>query len=77
MGPSHRHQSEPGRDPACGHARRVSGPGRLALLTSDDISFGTLRTLEVYRSQRGLESRVFRHEEKALSWLHELADSAD
>ena len=59
------------------HARAVSGPGRLAMLTSDDISFGTLRILEVYRKAPSLETRVFRDEAEAYAWLRELADFAD
>ena len=51
------------------HGRYVSGTGRLALLTSDDVSYGTLRMLEVYRNEEGFESSVFREEQAAYEWL--------
>ena len=39
------------------------------MLTADDVSFGTLRILEVYRGEDGFESKVFRSEKEAVDWL--------
>lgn len=51
------------------HGRAVSGVGRLALLAIDDVSYGMLRVLNVYRSEDGFQSRLFRSEAEALNWL--------
>lgn len=50
------------------------GPARVALLATDDLSFGLLRVFEAFRSSDGYEIRVFRDEEKALAWLREPDD---
>ncbi len=51
--------------------RAWRGPARVALLATDDLSFGLLRVFEAFRSSDGYEIRVFRDEEAALAWLRE------
>ena len=44
---------------------------RVAFLAVDNLSFGLLRMLEVFREQETYETRVFRDEQAALKWLKE------
>ena len=44
-------------------------PGKVAMLTSEDLSFGLARMYEAYRSSPIVSLQVFRDESKAVDWL--------
>lgn len=44
---------------------------KVAYVTSDELSFGLLRMFEVYREQEQYQTRVFKSEEEALTWLND------
>lgn len=49
-------------------------PSKAAFVVSDDFSFGLMRVHDVYREKAGHETRVFRNEQNAISWLKESVD---
>lgn len=49
-------------------------PSRAAIVAPDDLSFGLARMHGALREQEGLETRVFRTEQKAIAWLKEAND---
>lgn len=44
---------------------------RVAYVAADDLSFGILRMLEVFRMEDNCQTQVFRDEKIALAWLKE------
>lgn len=48
-------------------ARR--GPGRVALLAGDDLTFGISRMIEASTGAPGIQIMVFRDEEEAVEWV--------
>lgn len=58
------------------HGKQIwSAPSKTAAAASDDLSFGIMRVHEVYREHDRLETRVFRTEREALTWLKSKSDS--
>lgn len=44
-------------------------PSRVALVASEDLSFGLSRSYNAYRENSGTELEVFRTREEALEWI--------
>ncbi|GAB5499636.1 MAG: hypothetical protein PsegKO_19470 [Pseudohongiellaceae bacterium] len=61
------------RQVAAHSATTFANPGRIALVASDDLTYGVLRIFEVYNEQETVQSqtRVFRSMEDATRWLLE------
>jgi hypothetical protein len=49
---------------------KLKRPSKMAVVATEDLSFGLSRVFEFFRYQDGVESRVFRNEEEALVWLN-------
>lgn len=49
---------------------RLKGPGKLAIIAPDDLTFGEMRAFGVYREDPLAKVMFFRSEDKALSWLY-------
>ncbi len=49
-------------------------PSRVAMVASDDLPYGLLRMVDVYRENPDLKTRVFRSEPDAVQWLTEERD---
>ena len=45
------------------------GAARVAFVAEDDLSFGLIRMFEVYREQENFQTKVFRDEPMARTWL--------
>jgi len=54
------------------NAARLCG-GRVAMLASDDVTYGMFRMWEMQREGLGFEVHVFRDFEAALAWLEQLS----
>ena len=54
--------------------KKLNYPARVGVVASEDLSFGLMRMLEVYREEENLDFRVFRNEAEALGWLREAPD---
>ena len=44
-------------------------PSRVAFVTGEDLDFGLMRMLEVYRTHPATETRVMRDYDEALAWV--------
>jgi hypothetical protein len=52
------------------HARSIPMPsGRVAIVASDDLTFGLFRMYEAYREDDEVKLCVFRTKEEAIKWL--------
>ena len=51
--------------------RRFTNPSRVAIVASEDLTFGLSRMYEVYREEDRLQFKVFRTELEARQWLLE------
>ncbi|MEP5837473.1 MAG: hypothetical protein ABJ322_07125 [Marinobacter sp.] len=49
----------------------VRGPCKIAYVAPNDLTFGLLRMYEVYRSEDGVQAKVFRTEADATDWLNQ------
>lgn len=57
---------------------RISGPGRVAYVADDDVTFGLTNIQAAYRNAGGFEDQLFRDEQSALAWLlGDISDSGD
>ncbi len=49
----------------------IAGPGRVAYVADDDLTFGLTSIHAAYRKTGGYEDQLFRDEASAMAWLSE------
>ncbi len=50
---------------------KIEGPGRVAYVAGDDLTFGLTNIQAAYRNVGGFEDQLFRDEVSAMAWLND------
>ena len=60
-------------------AKRIfKKPNWIAFLVNNDLAFGEMRQLGIYRQEKGIDvTHVFRVEKEAREWLHDQVETAE